>query len=81
LLDFKIWVSPIDLDQISLLPYVYLFCFWYAVGGNFPASRLEQHELREFRELERKIMHKVLDDYLILCHRAAVCIFFVNSYL
>ncbi|XP_024451885.1 U-box domain-containing protein 33 isoform X7 [Populus trichocarpa] len=42
------------------------------IGGNFPASRLEQHELREFRELERKIMHKVLDDYLLLCHRAAV---------
>ncbi|XP_024451879.1 U-box domain-containing protein 33 isoform X2 [Populus trichocarpa] len=41
------------------------------IGGNFPASRLEQHELREFRELERKIMHKVLDDYLLLCHRAA----------
>uniref|UniRef100_A0A6M2EAZ4 RING-type E3 ubiquitin transferase n=1 Tax=Populus davidiana TaxID=266767 RepID=A0A6M2EAZ4_9ROSI len=42
------------------------------IGGNFPASRLEQHELRQFRELERKIMHKVLDDYLLLCRRAGV---------
>lgn len=72
-LDFKTWVSTIDLDQISPLPYVYFYCFWYAVGGNFPVSRLEQDELRDFQELERKIMHKVLDDYIPLCHQAAVC--------
>ena len=78
-LDFQTWVSPIDLDQISPLPCVYFSCFWYAAGGNFPASRLEQHQLREFQELERKIMHKVLDDYIPLCHQVAVCIFFINS--
>ncbi|KAG5251566.1 hypothetical protein OIU76_007779 [Salix suchowensis] len=42
------------------------------IGGNFPVSRLEQDELRDFQELERKIMHKVLDDYIPLCHQAAV---------
>ncbi|EEF50538.1 U-box domain-containing protein 33 [Ricinus communis] len=42
------------------------------VGGQFPASRLNQHELREFQELERKIMHKILDDYLSLCHQVEV---------
>ncbi|KAH8488675.1 hypothetical protein H0E87_024351 [Populus deltoides] len=35
-------------------------------------NRLEQDELREFQELERKIMHKILDDYLLICHHAAV---------
>ncbi|KAF9687830.1 hypothetical protein SADUNF_Sadunf02G0133900 [Salix dunnii] len=44
----------------------------HLIGGNFPVSRLEQHELREFQELERKIMHKVLDDYIPLCQQAAV---------
>ncbi|XP_050204109.1 U-box domain-containing protein 33-like isoform X2 [Mercurialis annua] len=42
------------------------------VGGNFLASRLSQNELRDFRELERKIMHKILDDYLLLCHQVEV---------
>jgi len=67
------WIKP------TPLPLVYLLCVWDAFGGNFPANRLEQDELREFQELERKIMHKILDDYLLICHHAAVCVFFNNS--
>ncbi|CAN1157376.1 U-box domain-containing protein 33 [Linum perenne] len=39
------------------------------IGGNFSASRLEQHEVAEFHELERRIMLKIMDDYLLLCHQ------------
>ncbi|EEF31858.1 receptor protein kinase, putative [Ricinus communis] len=42
------------------------------IGVNFPASRLEQHELREFQEFERNIMHKILDDYLLICRQAEI---------
>ncbi|KAJ9171390.1 hypothetical protein P3X46_014767 [Hevea brasiliensis] len=37
------------------------------VGGKFPASRLAQHELKEFQKLERNIMLKILDDYVLFC--------------
>ncbi|KAF2315300.1 hypothetical protein GH714_038760 [Hevea brasiliensis] len=37
------------------------------VGGKFPASRLGQHELKEFQKLERNIMLKILDDYVLFC--------------
>ncbi|XP_050236594.1 U-box domain-containing protein 33-like isoform X2 [Mercurialis annua] len=42
------------------------------MGVNFPASRLEQHEINVFQELERKIMHKILDDYLLICRQAEI---------
>uniref|UniRef100_A0A2C9VV46 RING-type E3 ubiquitin transferase n=1 Tax=Manihot esculenta TaxID=3983 RepID=A0A2C9VV46_MANES len=42
------------------------------VGGNFLANRVDQQELKEFQELERKIMHRILEYYLLLCHQVEV---------
>ncbi|WCJ22782.1 U-box domain-containing protein kinase family protein [Euphorbia peplus] len=42
------------------------------VEGKFPATRLEQHELRKFEDVERKIMETIMDDYLLLCFQVDV---------
>ncbi|KAJ9188329.1 hypothetical protein P3X46_003695 [Hevea brasiliensis] len=42
------------------------------VGGKFLADRLEQQELREFQELERKIVRRILEYYLLLCNQVEV---------
>ncbi|WCJ22781.1 U-box domain-containing protein kinase family protein [Euphorbia peplus] len=51
----------------------------HLVGGKFSASRLEQHELRKFEDVERRIMERIMDDYLLLCvqvevHAEKICV-------
>ncbi|XWS77022.1 hypothetical protein CRYUN_Cryun01aG0227900 [Craigia yunnanensis] len=48
----------------------YLFCF--AVGTNFPASKLKEQEVNAYWEIERQEMHKILDKYLLLCLQKGV---------
>ncbi|KAK3194786.1 hypothetical protein Dsin_026096 [Dipteronia sinensis] len=42
------------------------------IGGNFPESRLEEHEVRTIRELDTKMMEKILDEYILMCEQAGV---------
>ncbi|KAJ9681459.1 hypothetical protein PVL29_020364 [Vitis rotundifolia] len=40
------------------------------MGGKFPASKLKEQEVRAYRDLERQDMHKILNDYLLICRQA-----------
>ncbi|KAK4848240.1 hypothetical protein QYF36_010669 [Acer negundo] len=42
------------------------------IGGNSPGSRLEEHEDRTIRELDTKMMEKILDEYILMCEQAGV---------
>ncbi|PON92089.1 GPCR kinase [Trema orientale] len=42
------------------------------MGTKFPASSLKDQEVRAYREIERQKMHKILDEYLVFCHRMGV---------
>ncbi|WJX82980.1 hypothetical protein P8452_65677 [Trifolium repens] len=42
------------------------------MGAKFPASSLKDQEVQAFREIERKNMHKTLDEYLRICQRMGV---------
>ncbi|KAI9182081.1 hypothetical protein LWI28_021851 [Acer negundo] len=39
------------------------------IGGNSPGSSLEEHEVRTIRELDTKMMEKILDDYIFMCEQ------------
>lgn len=43
-----------------------------AVGAKFHESSLEEQEVRAYREIERKNMHKMLDEYLLFCQQMRV---------
>jgi len=45
---------------------------WFAVGGRWPASSLQEQELRAYREIERQNMNKALIDYLSICRQMGV---------
>ncbi|XWS35792.1 hypothetical protein CRYUN_Cryun20dG0026300 [Craigia yunnanensis] len=42
------------------------------MGTKFPASKLEEHEVKAYREIERQEMLKILDKYLLLCLQRGV---------
>ncbi|KAL6323104.1 hypothetical protein AAG906_027365 [Vitis piasezkii] len=42
------------------------------MGGKFPASKLKEQEVKAYRDLERQDMHKILNDYLLICRKAGV---------
>jgi hypothetical protein len=52
----------------------------FIVGAKFPASSLKDQEVQAFREIERKNMHKTLDEYLRICQRMGVIIVIVMLY-
>lgn len=39
------------------------------MGGKFPVSKMKPQEVRAYRELERQTMHKILNEYLLICNR------------
>ena len=49
-----------------------LFCF--AVGVKFPASKLEEQEVKAYWEIKRQEMLKILDQYLLLCLQRGVLV-------
>ncbi|KAK1559866.1 hypothetical protein Q3G72_019284 [Acer saccharum] len=40
------------------------------IGGNSPGSSLEEHEVRTIRELDTKMVEKILDDYIFMCEQS-----------
>ncbi|XP_050204106.1 U-box domain-containing protein 33-like isoform X1 [Mercurialis annua] len=42
------------------------------MGTKFHASSLKEEEVRAYREIERKEMHEMLEDYLVLCRQMGV---------
>lgn len=50
----------------------FLLCF--SVGTKFPASALNDKEVEAYRETERQNMHKVLNDYVLICQRMGVMV-------
>uniref|UniRef100_A0A5B6YJV6 RING-type E3 ubiquitin transferase n=1 Tax=Davidia involucrata TaxID=16924 RepID=A0A5B6YJV6_DAVIN len=42
------------------------------MGTKFPISQLEEKQVRAYREIERQNMHKLLDEYSMICDRAGV---------
>ncbi|XAR63052.1 Non-specific serine/threonine protein kinase [Bertholletia excelsa] len=42
------------------------------MGTKFLVSQLEEHQVRAYREIERKEMNKLLRDYSMICERAGV---------
>ncbi|KAF7844531.1 U-box domain-containing protein 33 isoform X1 [Senna tora] len=42
------------------------------MGTKFPASSLEEQEVEAYREIERQNMHKILNEYLLICQRMGV---------
>ncbi|KAL5859692.1 hypothetical protein ACOSQ4_000988 [Xanthoceras sorbifolium] len=42
------------------------------ISGNSPGSRLEEHEVGTIRKLDTKILEKILDEYILICHQAGV---------
>ncbi|KAJ8900520.1 hypothetical protein K2173_025297 [Erythroxylum novogranatense] len=42
------------------------------MGGKFPASSLTEEEVLAYREIERKEMHQMLEEYLRFCYRMGV---------
>lgn len=46
------------------------------MGTKFPASKLEEHEVNAYWEIERQEMHKILDKYLLLCLQKGVLVSF-----
>ncbi|KAA8520639.1 hypothetical protein F0562_014895 [Nyssa sinensis] len=58
---------------IHMHAYVYIiFIFGFVVGTKFPISKLEEQEVRAYREIERQNMHKLLDEYSLICDQAGV---------
>ncbi|KAL5572863.1 hypothetical protein UlMin_022460 [Ulmus minor] len=39
------------------------------MGTKFPASSLKPQEVSAYREIERQEMHRILDEYLLICRR------------
>jgi hypothetical protein len=63
-------LNGVDESKLFLvINIVYVNC---EVGGNYPGSRLEDHEDRTIRELDTKIMEKILDEYILMCEQAGV---------
>ncbi|XP_021893130.1 U-box domain-containing protein 33-like [Carica papaya] len=44
----------------------------FIFNGNFLMDELGEDELRTIKEVEGKVMHRILDDYLDICRRAGV---------
>ncbi|XP_028770412.1 U-box domain-containing protein 33 isoform X2 [Neltuma alba] len=42
------------------------------MGTKFPASALKDQEVEAYRETERQNMHKILNEYLLICQRMGV---------
>ncbi|XP_038681870.1 U-box domain-containing protein 33 [Tripterygium wilfordii] len=42
------------------------------MGTKFPVSSLKEQKVKECREIERKVMHEVLDEYLLICRRMGI---------
>ncbi|XP_061360041.1 U-box domain-containing protein 33-like isoform X2 [Gastrolobium bilobum] len=42
------------------------------MGAKFSASQMKDQEVRAYREIERQSMHKILDEYLLICQRMGV---------
>ncbi|XAR54055.1 Non-specific serine/threonine protein kinase [Bertholletia excelsa] len=42
------------------------------LGTKMPASQLDDQRVKEFRESEKQNMHKLLDEYSVMCDRAGV---------
>ncbi|XP_021911544.1 U-box domain-containing protein 33-like [Carica papaya] len=48
-------------------------------NGNFLVDELGEDELRTIKEVEIKIMYRILDDYLDICRRAGVLSFPIDE--
>lgn len=42
------------------------------MGTKFPASSMKEQEVEAYREIERQLMQKTLDEYLLICRRMGV---------
>jgi hypothetical protein len=55
-------------NQVNfLLPFS-----WFAVGSRWPASSLQENEVRAYREIQRLNMNKILIEYLFICRQMGV---------
>jgi hypothetical protein len=45
---------------------------WFAVGTRWPASSLQENEVRAYREIQRLNMNKILIEYLFICRQMGV---------
>ncbi|XP_057980034.1 U-box domain-containing protein 33 isoform X1 [Malania oleifera] len=41
-------------------------------GTRLPASRVTEQQVTAYQKIERQNMHKILDDYLVMCHQRGV---------
>lgn len=57
---------------IRIAPVKFEFFFGFSVGSEMPVSSVKEKKVREFREIERQDMHRILDEYLNICSKMGV---------
>ena len=59
---FCIWFLVIEINVLT----------WFAVGMRFPASSLDEYQVKAYWKMERENMLKILDEYLLICRQIGV---------
>ncbi|XP_004298985.1 PREDICTED: U-box domain-containing protein 33-like [Fragaria vesca subsp. vesca] len=49
--------------------------------GSFPASQLNHQVIRDYRQIERQKMQKILEEYLHICRQMGVLLLLLSSYI
>lgn len=70
-LNFVWWYLEMVLYSYFKLA-IFVTWFLFAVGTKFPVSQMEEQEVRAYREIEREDMHKLLQEYSMICEQAGV---------